>query len=154
MGVMRATTPYNPGLEGVIAGETALSSIDGANGRLLYRGYRIGDVIEQGMYAQVAELLWTGSWPASASFRPERVPHSVVAALRNLPRDSHPTDALPTALSVYAAGIAMGWPRSVGQARLLTAFAPSALAAFVRIQVGLELVQPDSCLELAAGFLH
>jgi len=32
----------NPGLEGVVAGATALSLVDGANGRLLYRGYRIG----------------------------------------------------------------------------------------------------------------
>ena len=33
------TRPYSPGLEGVIAGETALSYIDGERGRLLYRGY-------------------------------------------------------------------------------------------------------------------
>ena len=63
----------NPGLEGVVAGATALSLVDGANGRLLYRGYRIGDLIECGTYAQVAELLWTGSWPASACLPPERV---------------------------------------------------------------------------------
>src|SRR4029079_3141381 len=40
--------PYSPGLEGVIAGETSLSKVDGANGRLTYRGYRIGDLVEHG----------------------------------------------------------------------------------------------------------
>ena len=40
--------PYSPGLEGVIAGETSLSKVDGANGRLTYRGYRIGDLVERG----------------------------------------------------------------------------------------------------------
>ena len=40
--------PYSPGLEGVIAGETALSYVDGERGRLLYRGYRIGDLVEHG----------------------------------------------------------------------------------------------------------
>ncbi len=27
-------------------------------------GYRIADLVERGTFAQVAELLWTGSWPA------------------------------------------------------------------------------------------
>src|SRR5205823_14093433 len=33
--------PYSPGLEGVIAAESAISIVDGKNGRLLYRGYPI-----------------------------------------------------------------------------------------------------------------
>ena len=44
----QATRPYSPGLEGVIAGETSLSLVDGERGRLLYRGYRIGDLVAQG----------------------------------------------------------------------------------------------------------
>ena len=52
--------PYSPGLEGVLAAETSLGLVDGANGRLLYRGYRIGDLVAQGSYASVANLLWTG----------------------------------------------------------------------------------------------
>ena len=52
----QATRPYSPGLEGVIAGETSLSFIDGAEGRLLYRGYRIGDLVEHGSYPAIAEL--------------------------------------------------------------------------------------------------
>ena len=37
--------PYAPGLEGVVAGETSLSLVDGERGRLLYRGYPIGDLV-------------------------------------------------------------------------------------------------------------
>ena len=44
----QATRPYSPGLEGVIAGETSLAYVDGERGRLLYRGYRIGDLVERG----------------------------------------------------------------------------------------------------------
>ena len=40
------------------------------------------------------------------------------------------------------------------QARALTAFSPSALAAFGRLRQGLEPVTPDPALDLAAGFLH
>ena len=52
--------PYSPGLEGVVAAETALGYVDGEQGRLLYRGYRIGDLVDHGTYPAVANLLWTG----------------------------------------------------------------------------------------------
>ena len=55
-----AERPYSTGLAGVIAAETAIGYVDGANGRLLYRGYPIGQLVEKGTYGQVAELLWTG----------------------------------------------------------------------------------------------
>ncbi len=65
--------PYSPGLAGVIAGETALSLVDGERGRLLYRGYRIGDIVDHGTYSAVANLLWTGDWdPTAAPRRPPR----------------------------------------------------------------------------------
>ena len=68
--------PYSPGLEGVIAGETSLSYIDGENGRLLYRGYPIGSWFTAGSYAAVAELLWTGEWmpDATSPASPSRTP--------------------------------------------------------------------------------
>src|SRR3954465_13375713 len=48
-----ATRSYSPGLEGVIAGQTSLGYVDGEQGRLLYRGYRIGDLVDQGTYDAV-----------------------------------------------------------------------------------------------------
>ena len=61
--------PYSPGLEGVVAGETALSFIDGAAGRLLYRGYPIGELVREGTYPAIAELLWTGDWDPAREAR-------------------------------------------------------------------------------------
>src|SRR4029079_16290501 len=55
-----ATRPYSPGLEGVLAGQTSLGYVDGERGRRLYRGYRICDLVDQGTYDSVANLLWTG----------------------------------------------------------------------------------------------
>ena len=66
--------PYSPGLEGVPAAETALGYVDGANGRLTYRGYRIGDLVEHGAYPAVANLLWTGEWDRATACRPLRCP--------------------------------------------------------------------------------
>ena len=48
------------GLEGVIAAETSISLVDGQAGRLLYRGYEIGDLAEHGSYDRVVGLLLDG----------------------------------------------------------------------------------------------
>ena len=146
--------PYSPGLEGVIAAETAVGFVDGANGRLLYRGYPIGQLVEKGTYGRVAELLWTGEWRKSARLAPAVVPDPVLCALRELPMHTHPMDALRTAVSVWGAWRRPHWPPTVDQARELTAFAPSALAAFHRLRNGLEPVKPNQKLSLAGGFLQ
>jgi citrate synthase len=63
-------------------------------------------------------------------------------------------DALRTAVSVWGAWRRPHWPPTVDQARELTAFAPSALAAFHRLRQGLEPVVPNQKLSLAGGFLQ
>jgi citrate synthase len=146
--------PYSPGLEGVIAGETSLSYVDGAQGRLLYRGYRIGDLVEHGSYPAVANLLWTGEWDPSARLPTAPVPGAVLAVLRALPAETKPMDALRTAVSAWGATQELPWPPTVEHARALTAFSPSALAAFARLRSGKEPVEPDPSLDLTAGFLY
>ena len=146
--------PYSPGLEGVLAGETSLSKVDGANGRLTYRGYRIGDLVEHGTYPAVANLLWTGDWDPKAKLSTGPVPESVLKALRALPTTAKPMDALRTAVSAWGASEGLTYPPTVDQARALTAFSPSALAAFARLREGKEPVDPDPSLDLVAGFLY
>ena len=146
--------PYSPGLEGVVGAESAIGLVDGANGRLLYRGYPIGQLVEHGSYAAVANLLWTGDWDPGATLPPAAVPPAVLAALRELPPNAAPMDALRTAVSVWGATQRLTWPPTPEQARALTAFSPSALAAFGRLRRGLEPVEPDTSLALAASFLQ
>ena len=148
------TRPYSPGLEGVVAAESTIALVDGANGRLLYRGFPIVELVEHGTYAAVAELLWTGEWNPRAELPPEPVPPEVLTALRQLPKTASPMDALRTAVSVWGAIQNPAWPPTPQQARLLTAFAPSALAAFGRLRLGLDPVEPDRSLGLAASFLQ
>jgi citrate synthase len=148
------TRSYSPGLEGVIAGETSLSYIDGEAGRLLYRGYPIGELVKGGSYAAITELLWTGEWNPAAKLPCQPVPDAVMAALRALPKTARPMDALRTAVSVWGAVTDPAWPPTPEQARALTAFSPSALAAFARLRQGLEPVAPDPELDLVPGFLY
>jgi len=146
--------PYSPGLEGVIAAETSLGLVDGANGRLMYRGYRIGDLVAHGTYAAIANLLWTGNWDPKARLAAGRIPSAVMAALRALPRTAKPMDALRTAVSVWGATQVLDWPPTEIQARALTEFSPSALAAFARLRQDLEPIDADPKLDLVSGFLY
>src|SRR5262249_27236537 len=128
--VMTDERPYSPGLEGVVAAETGLGYVDGEQGRLLYRGYRIGDLVEHGTYPAVANLLWTGDWDAGHRLATAELPEGVLKTLRALPATAKPMDALRTAVSAWGATQELAWPPTAEQARALTAFSPSALAAF------------------------
>jgi citrate synthase len=148
------TRPYSPGLAGVVAGETALALVDGENGRLLYRGYPIGQLVEHGTFAAVAELLWTSDWRPSARLAAAPLPSAVEAVLRALPRETLPMDALRTAISAWGAAERPSAPPTIEQARAITAVAPTALAAWGRIREGRDPVAPDPDLPLSGAFLQ
>ena len=148
------TRPYSPGLEGVVAAESAIALVDGINGRLLYRGYPIGQLVQRGSFAEVADLLWTGDWHPGVRMPCAPVPPAVVQTLRELPADALPMDALRTAVSAWGTTQKLTWPPTSEQARALTAFSPSALAAFGRLRRGLEPLDPDPSLDLVEGFLY
>ena len=57
---------YVPGLEGIVAAQTQISMVDGANGRLVYQGYVIADLAENMSFEEVAFLLWKGRLPSHA----------------------------------------------------------------------------------------
>ena len=63
-------------------------------------------------------------------------------------------DALRTAVSAWGATQDLPWPPTIEQARALTAFSPSALAAFARLRAGQEPIDPDPSLDLVEGFLY
>jgi len=146
--------PYSPGLEGVLAGETSLGYVDGANGRLLYRGYPIGELVVKGNYPAVANLLWTDTWEPGYHLPTAPVPAQVIGVLRSLPKTAKPMDALRTAVSAWGAVSNLPWPPTDEQARAITSFSPSALAAFARLRAGLEPIDPDPSLNLVEGFLY
>jgi citrate synthase len=146
--------PYSPGLAGVVAGETSLGYVDGERGRLLYRGYRIGDLVARGTYPAVANLLWTGEWDTDHRLPTAPIPPAVLTVLRALPPSTKPMDALRTAVSAWGTTQDLPWPPTVEQARAITSFSPSALAAFARLRAGEEPVEPDPSLDLVPGFLY
>ena len=51
------------GLEGVIANESRLSEVDGANGKLCYLGYTIDDLVANCTFEEVMYLLYKSKLP-------------------------------------------------------------------------------------------
>jgi citrate synthase len=105
---MSGNSSYIPGLEGVVASQTAISMVDGQNGRLVYQGYVIADLAEQMSFEEVAFLLWEGRLPTRseldalsielASHR--NLTHPATIALEALPTDTDPMDVLRSVVSV------------------------------------------------------
>jgi len=98
---------YSPGLEGVIAGETAISTVEGG---LRYRGYPVTELAEKTGFDEVAYLLLHGELPNAAQLADfgkriaaaRQLPESLPALLKALPRSTSPMDVLRTAVSVLA----------------------------------------------------
>ena len=98
---------YSPGLEGVIAGETAISTITGG---LQYRGYSVEDLAAHATFEEVAYLLLHGELPQPASWRPfserlrqpPRSPPAIIDTLRKIPAGAPMMDVLRSGASLLA----------------------------------------------------
>ncbi len=155
----------NVGLRGVTVADTKISFIDGDNGILLYRGYRIEQLAEASSFMEVAYLILYGALPDKKALekfeavaRESRaLPGYVVRNLKNLPADAAPMDVL---LSSVAA-LSMSDPQvtegsreaNLNMAVRLLARMPVLVAAWHRISRGLEPLPPDDSLSHAANFL-
>src|SRR6516225_1032534 len=77
--LMSTAEIYSPGLEGVIAGETAISTVSEG---LSYRGYPVTELAEKATFDEVAYLLLHGELPTARQLEEFR---SRVAVARRLP---------------------------------------------------------------------
>jgi len=154
------------GLEGVIALESALSSIDGQKGELIYRGYEINDLAENASFEEIVHLLWKGSLPTQdeldtlrSELRSERpLPAPVMDILRNAPDDAHPMAVLRTAVSSLALydqeADTMESAANRRKAARILAQIPTIIAAFDRLRKGLDPVAPLDGGSMAKNFLY
>jgi citrate synthase len=159
-------TVRKAGLEDVIAARSAITAIDGAAGRLYHRGYEIGELAGRVSFEATTYLLWFGELPTArerdafaARLRAARdVPPPVLALLRTLPADTHPLDALRTAVSLAATvdpdRRAADADANLRKALRLTALVPGIVAAWQRLRTGLAPVSAEPEGSHAAHFLH
>ena len=157
-----SASPQAPkGLEGVVVATTQISHVFGNEGRLVYRGYDIGQLAGKATYEEVCYLLWNGKLPNSTELdrlngqmRSRRDVPNLEAVLRTLPTSADPMDVLRTGVSALAASLPISGTPTVEQAVALTARFPVVVAAFDRYRHGQPLVAPRADLGHAANFLY
>ena len=145
-----------PGIDDVIAAETVLSDVDGANGRLIIRGLPIEELARNGTAESVAYLLFEGFFPdlpddkglarAIGTARRDAFqrlePH--LAAIASLP----PVEALRAGLSFIPDG------DDLYTALMLAGAAAVLTPAVIRLKRGEQAIAPDPKIGQAADMIR
>ena len=150
------------GLDGVVVASTAISHVFGNEGRLVYRGYDIGQLAGKATFEEVCFLLWKGHLPNQAELDTLRVtmsaqralPDAVLATIKAMPASTDPMDNLRTGASAIGAALPISGTATFEQALALAARFPTIVAAFDRLRKGKEPVAPRADLGHAANYLY
>jgi len=156
----------NTGLRGVVIADTRISDVQGAAGKLIYRGYLIQDLAKTASFEEVAHLLLFEKLPNVAGLKKfkaqlaaERdIPPAVIAALKTRPKNALVMDILQAGVPMLA-NHDPDIPDQTREAALrmairLIAKFPTIIAAWDRIRNGKEPLKPLPELDHAANFLY
>jgi citrate synthase len=153
------------GLEDIIAGTSAISFIDGIEGRLIYRGYDIHDLV-QGSFEEVVYLLLNGALPNQAELdeftaqiqAESWLPREIIQQIVGLPANGSPMESLrgiTSSLSFYDPDREDNSAEAnYRKAIRLIAKTPIIVALIERIRNGGDIFMPRPDLSIASNFLY
>ena len=156
------------GLEGVLAGESSITFLDGLvdPSVLEYRGYNIHDIAETTSFEEVAYLVLEGKLPNKAqlsAFEDElkaarMLPPEVFQTIEALPKGIHPMAAFRTIVSTLGCYDPQAEDNSKeanrAKAVRMTAQFATIVAAQNRIAQGKPVVAPDLSLSHSDNYLY
>lgn len=154
------------GLEGISAGSTSISNVEGTVGRLSYRGYTIQDLAANSDFEEVIYLLIHGELPTAAQLeevkstmsRRRDLPAEAMDVLRALGTAGEPIDVLRTVVSALALFDPdvnnTGRDAVIDKALTLAARMPTIVAAYDRLRDGKDPIGPRRDLGHAANLLY
>jgi citrate synthase len=161
-----AETTYAKGLEGVIAAESEICQIDGANGKLYYRGYSIEDLARHSSFEEAAYLLLNERLPSqteleefTAQMRASRgLLGPVQDMIRHFPPAGSPMELLQSVISYLSATVehqirhsaTCNCRRTLHQVSQLA----TVLATYQRFREGKPYLEPRADLSHGANFLY
>ncbi len=155
----------NIGLRNIEVADTKISYIDGAKGKLIYRGYDILDLTNKSTFEETAYLLLHDELPYSNQLDDFKqkltsvrtIPRRMQENMGNWRKDADPMDMLQAfvaALSGYYDEEFKDKEASYNRAMNLIAKVPTIVASWERIRNNKELVNPNPDLSHAANFLY
>ncbi|MCC6672082.1 MAG: citrate synthase [Planctomycetes bacterium] len=154
------------GLEGIVAGDSAIGYLDGEKGELRYCGYLIKDLADHSNFVETVWLLWHLELPNKAQLEELRtsllaeraLPGIVYDVLKTVAQHQEPMDALRTAVSAMSAddvpGEVTDRRSNLRRGIRLTAKFPTIIAAHERLRQGKKPLEPRSDLSHAGNFLY
>jgi citrate synthase len=145
--------------------DTKISAIDGINGKLIYRGYDVLDLVKKSTFEETSCLLLNEDLPTQemlTSFSEmlvatREIPDNLERTLRNIPKNANPMDVLQSTVSLMAAyDHEKVDDRNVNYKRAINLISkiPIIIACWDRIRNDKEIIQPLKNLNHAANFLY
>ena len=144
----------NIGLRNIEVADTKICSIDGTNGKLIYRGYDILDLVNHSTFEETSYLLLFGELPNKEQLsnfnesliKKRRLPETLIKNLKNRPKSALTMDVLQSCvseLSHYDDNILLDNKESnINRSIILISQIPSIVACWNRIRNNLDIVEP------------
>jgi 2-methylcitrate synthase len=159
-----STDKKSGGLAGIVAGQTAISTVGKEGIGLTYRGYSIEDLAQYSTFEEVAYLLLYGELPNRTNLDGYRkklsglraLPSALKTVLEQLPAATHPMDVLRTGCSALGCVEPEGKSRDhLAVANRLLAVFPSMLLYWLSFQRdGKRIETATDDPTVASHFLH
>ena len=157
----------DPGFTSTAACESKITYIDGDEGVLLYRGYPIEQLAEQGDFLETCYLLYYGELPTPAQrreFETAITMHTMIHEQMSRFYQGFRRDAHPMAVMVGVVGAMSAFyhdstdindprQREIASRRMIAKLPTIAAMAF-KYHIGQPFVYPRNNLSYAANFLH
>src|SRR5918998_3049944 len=156
----------NIGLRNIEVADTKICSIDGNNGKLIYRGYDILDLVNHSTFEETSYLLLLGELPRngqlsdfSRRLREARaLPSELLARMKNRRHTARPMDVLQSSvceLADYDTDLDDDTKEAnINRAINLISKIPTIVAAWERTRNNKETISPTSEGDHASNFLY
>jgi citrate synthase len=156
-----ADNTYRPGLEGIVAAETTLSSVDGQKGELIIGGFPLEEIADNATFEEICCLLWYGDLPDVNTLNTFK---SSMASYRELPAATYslleqaakhralPMDALRMAAGTFDLDLA--GEDNMARAKAITARIPPAIATYWRFLNDQDPIAPRMDLGRSSNYLY
>src|SRR5450631_812724 len=158
---------YDPGFTSTASCESKITYIDGDEGILLYRGYPIEQLAENGDFLETCYLLLYGELPTKSQkqdFDQRVIHHTMVHEqmsrfFQGIRRDAHPMSVMVASVGALAAfyhdstDISDETQRMIASMRMIAKMPTLAAMAF-KYSIGQPFIYPKNDLDYAANFLN
>lgn len=158
---------YDPGFTSTASCESKITYIDGDKGTLLYRGYPIDQLAENGSFLETCYLLLYGNLPNESQFndfeyritRHTMLHEQIHSFYKGFRRDAHPMAIMVGVVGALSAfyhdstDINDAHQRDIASVRMISKM-PTIAAMAYKYSIGQPFVSPQNMLGYSANFLN